>query len=454
MPDMLTRALDVDDLRARLAGEVVTPADPEWDVARQAWNLAVDQRPALVAMPETDEDVVEIVRYAVAAGLRVAPQGTGHNAHPLGDLSDTVLVKMCRMTGVDVDVERRVGRARAGAVWGDVTEATTGTGLVALHGSSPDVGVIGYSLGGGIGWLARRYGAQTNRVLAIELVTADGEPVRADRRNHPELFWALRGGGGNFGVVTAIEFELFPLEEIYAGWLFFGVERAAEVLDAWREWTHTVPEQVTSIGRILQLPPIPDIPEPLRGRAFVVVEAAMMLDEASGARLLEPLRALGPEMDTFATVPAEALGTLHMDPDHPVPGQGDHLMLSDITAETVAAMAEATVGSALLSVELRHLGGALGRGGDDHGALQAFDGDYAMFAVGMTMTPEMGLAVRAGLDGVVAALQPWDSGREYLNFVEKPQDPRRMFAGETHERLVAVKDAYDPDRVIRANHEL
>jgi FAD/FMN-containing dehydrogenase len=454
MTDMLSRALDVDELRARLTGDVVLPGEPEWDVARQAWNLAIDQRPAAVTMPETDADVVEIVRYAVAHGLRVAPQGTGHNAHPLGDLADTILVKTCRMTGVEIDASARVARVRAGALWGDVVEATAPHGLVALHGSSPDVGVVGYSLGGGIGWLARRYGTAADRVLAIEIVTADGQHIRADRRHHGELFWALRGGGGNFGVVTAIEFELIPLTEVYAGWLFFPIERAAEVLDAWREWAATVPEQVTSVGRILQLPPIPDIPEPLRGRAFAVVEAAMLLDEQAGARLLEPLRALGPEMDTFATVPAQALSTLHMDPDHPVPGMGDHLMLRGITQETIEAWAQAATGSALLSVELRHLGGALGRTSADGGAVSFAGSDFAMFAVGMTMDADMAAAVRASLDGVMTALSPWDSGREYLNFVEKRQDMRRIFAAETYERLVAVKDAYDPGRTVRANHEV
>jgi FAD/FMN-containing dehydrogenase len=153
-------------------------------------------------------------------------------------------------------------------IWIEVVEAAAEHGLAALAGSSPDVGVVGYTLGGGLSWLVRKYGLAANKVTAVELVTADGRLVRADRDNEPDLFWALRGGGGSFGVVTALEFRLYPLTEVYAGVMFWPVERAAEVLNAWREWTATVPDEMTSVGRILQLPPLPDVPEPLRGRSF------------------------------------------------------------------------------------------------------------------------------------------------------------------------------------------
>src|SRR5687767_10118689 len=196
---------DVSALRARMTGHAVTPADPEWDVARQAWNLAVDQRPAIVALPESADDVVAVVRYARAHGLRIAAQGTGHNAGPLGPLDGTVLVKTSRMRGVTVDPDARTVRVDAGVLWQEATNAAAEHGLAALAGSSPDVGVVGYSLGGGISWLARKHGIGANQVTAIELVTADGRFVRADAENEPDLFWALRGGGGAFGVVTAIE---------------------------------------------------------------------------------------------------------------------------------------------------------------------------------------------------------------------------------------------------------
>jgi FAD/FMN-containing dehydrogenase len=448
--------VSVDELRERLQGEYVTPEDTNWDEARLAWNLAVDQRPAAVALPETADDIAEVVRFARANGLRVAGQSTGHNATPLANgLGHTVLVKTHRMRDVSVDPVARVARAGAGALWMDVTGAAVEHGLAALAGSSPDVGVAGYSLGGGISWLARRYGLAANSVVAIELVTADGELVRADADENADLFWALRGGGGSFGVVTAIEMKLYPVTELYAGWLIFPMERADEVLNAWREWVDTVPDEVTSIGRLLQVPPIPDIPEPLRGRRLVVVEAAMLMDETDAARLLQPLRDLGPEMDTFATMPAGQLQTLHMDPEHPVPGIGDHMLMRDLTPgaiENVVEAAGAESTSPLLSVEFRHLGGALGRPEPGNGATAAIEAGFAMFAVGLTMDAVMAAAVSAYLPVVKEALAYWDSGREYLNFAEHTTDVRRLWTIEAYHRLRQVKAEYDPADLFRSNH--
>jgi FAD binding domain-containing protein/berberine-like enzyme len=448
--------VSVDELRERLQGEYVTPEDANWDEARLAWNLAVDQRPAAVAIPEDADDIAEVVRFARANGLRVAGQATGHNAHPLADgLAHTVLVKTHRMRDVEVDPVARVARAAAGALWMDVTGAATPHGLAALAGSSPDVGVAGYSLGGGISWLARRYGLATNSVVAIELVDHEGELIRADADENPELFWALRGGGGSFGIVTAIEMTLYPIEELYAGWLIFPMERAEQVLKAWREWVDTVPDEVTSIGRLLQVPPLPEIPEPLRGRRLVVIEAAMLMGEREASETLAPLRALEPEMDTFATIPAAELQHLHMDPPQPVPGLGDHLLMSDLTDEAIDKVVEvagAESSSPLLSIEFRHLGGALGRPEPGNGATAAIDAGFVMFEVGMTMDPVMTAAVSAYLPVVKDAVAPWDSGREYLNFAEQHTDVRRMWPIEVYDRLRQVKSEYDPGDMFLSNH--
>src|SRR3954454_8529169 len=197
-------------IRDLCGGAVAVPGDDGYDAARQAFNLAVDQRPAPVAYPADADEVASVLRYARRAGLRVAGQTTGHNAGPLGDLSRTVLVKTSGMGGVAIDANRRIARVGSGVVWEDVVDAAAPHGLYALHGSSPTVGVAGYSLGGGMGWLARSHGLQTNSLTAIELVTPDGRLVRTDAEHDPELFWALRGGGGNFGIVTALEFRLYP----------------------------------------------------------------------------------------------------------------------------------------------------------------------------------------------------------------------------------------------------
>ena len=219
--------------------------------------------------------------------------------------------------------------------------------------------MVGYTLGGGLGWLGRRYGLAANSVTAIELVTPDGLFVRATEDVEPELFWALRGGGGSFGVVTALEFRLYPLREAYAGTLFWPIEQAPEILAAWRDWVDELPDETSSV-RLLQLPPIPDIPEPLRGRSFVVVEVAHAGDEAQGAELVRAPRAragTGHDRDDPGHgAPEGAHG-----PGAPVPGAGDGMLLSDVTPETIAALVATVDGSPLLSAEIRHLGGELGR---------------------------------------------------------------------------------------------
>ena len=221
--------VDVDALRVSVSGEVVGPDDAHWDRARQAWNLAVDQRPLAVVFPITDADVVAVVNAAREAGVRVAAQGTGHGAAAMGSLEDTILVSTARMRGVRIDAAKRSARVRAGALWLDVTAPASEYGLAPLACSSPDVGVVGYTLGGGLSWLGRKHGLASDSVTAIEIVLADGRHVRCDENVHAELFWALRGGGGSFGIVTAMEFRLHPASELYGGAMFWPINGAASL---------------------------------------------------------------------------------------------------------------------------------------------------------------------------------------------------------------------------------
>lgn len=434
---------------------IVLPHDPSWNQARLAWNLAADQQPAAVALPETAKEVVAVVRWARERGLRIAPQGTGHSALPLGSLAHTVLLKTERMRGIQIDIRRQRARVQAGVLSAEVTDAAAEHGLAALAGSSADVGVVGYSLGGGISWLARKHGLAATNVTAVELVNAEGDLIRADAESRRDLFWALRGGGGSFGVVTSLEFNLFPLSEVYGGVLFFPLERGAEVLRAWRRWVDEVPDEVTSVGRFMQFPPIPATPEPLRGGSFALVEATSLLGQDATDELLRPLRELGPTMDTFRTMPVRELMHLHMDPEHPVAGFGDGMLLAEFDDQAIDALvrvAGAGSGSPLLSVEVRHLGGALARKSPGAGALATIDGRFAMSAVGKAMPTELGTAVKAHVEIVQAVLGPWDSGRVYLNFAQKRQKGERLFGDATYRRLQAVKAAVDPDDVFRSNH--
>jgi FAD/FMN-containing dehydrogenase len=440
---------------ARTPNSVLFPWDEGWDDARLAWNLAVDQQPEAVAVPRTAEEVAAVVRWAAAEGYRVTAQGTGHNAAALGDLAGTVLVKLHELRGVTVDPERRVARAAAGAIWIDLVQAAAEHGLAGLAGSSPDVGIVGYTLGGGLSFLGRKHGLMTNHVTAIEVVTADGELRRVDSENDPDLFWALRGGGGSFGVVTAVEIGLLPIESVYAGHLWFPVDRAAEILRAWRDWTETVPEEVTSVGRILQFPPIPEIPEPMRGNSFAVVQAVYCGDDpAEMDALLAPLRALGPAMDTFREMTMPELSHLHMDPEHPVPGTGDGGTLDRVTDETIDVIVEQVVGKPILSTEIRHYGGAVARSRPGHGAVSAFAAPYIMFAVGIAPNAEIKALVHATVQALMTALEPWQSAHTYLNFAESRRDAKTLWPETVHARLRRIKRQVDPGDVIRSNHPL
>lgn len=449
-----TTATVWEDLGASLDGELVLPADPGWEEARTAWNLAVDQRPAAVVLAESAADVAETMRAARVAGLRVAPQGTGHGASALGDLSDTILLRTTRMRGVTIDVERQTARVEAGALWQEVTDAAAEHGLVALAGSSHDVGVFGYTLGGGISWLARKFGLSSNSVRAAEIVDADGVVRRVDHDNDPDLFWAIRGGGGSFAVVTELELQLFPVTEVYAGALFFPIDGAREVLAAWLELTDRAPEELVSVGRLMRFPDFPQVPEALRGNAFALVEVAYLGDEADGIELTRPLRELGPVIDTTAMIPARALSELHMDPPEPVPGVGDGYMLDRLSIEAIDALVDSAgheSGSTLLSVEVRQLGGALARRQEGDGAA-LLDKDFIVFAVGLAPTPEIAARTRGDVERVLYALAPWDSGRDYANFREARSTGERLFSDEAYARLREIKERVDPDDRIRSNH--
>ena len=436
----------------RLSGDVVLPADESWDAARQSWNLAVDQRPVAVVFPESVQDVVETVRFAGENGLRIAFNAGGHNAGPIDWSKDALLLKTERMRGLEIDVEGRRARAEAGVLANQVAHAAGEHGLAYLAGTSPDVGIVGYTLGGGFNWMIRKHGLAANSVLAVELVTADGRHVRADSEQESDLFWAVRGGGGNFGAVTAIELALHPIEQVYAGAFFWPIERAAEILNAWRAWVETVPVECESIGRLLQLPDLPFLPDHLRGRSFALVEIAFLGDESDGAALVQPFRDLAPELDNVTMMPARDLSLVNMDPDFPLPYAGDGILLADYSSATTDVLVESFVGSPLLHAEVRHLGGALCVGSADHGCLDTIDQPFLFFTFGIAGDAELKAAVDHHVDLLLAKLEPWDSGRRYLNFTESQADPRTIFPETSWQRLQQVKSTYDPNELFLANH--
>ena len=441
-----------------IEGRVATPGEPDWDDSRRAWNLAADLHPRAVAFVEDAEDVSRVVRFAAEHGLQVTGLNTGHGAVALGPLDDAILIKTERMRRIEVDEAARTARVEAGVLASELGAAAQTYGLSSLHSATADVGVTGYTLGGGWSWIGRRYGFASNHVSAIELVTAEGERRRADSEHDPDLFWALRGGGGSFGIVTALHVELLPVAEAYAGLLVFPAEVGAEGVRGYRDWAATTPEEVTSIVRFLRPPDRPDVPEPLRDRPLLTIGAATIGDRQTGERAIAPLREIAePIVDTFDQIPSEKLIGFHMDPAQPAPGLGHHTLIRELPDEAIDAYVGAAgpeSGSPLLTAMIRHAGGALGRAPEGAGALAKLDAGFSLLAFGVPISPEAAEAINAHHDLLHDALQPWAASGAYFNQSERPASLGEILPPEVTRRLAEVKHHWDPDGTIRANHEV
>jgi FAD/FMN-containing dehydrogenase len=444
-------------LRGLCGGSVQLPGDAAYDMARSPWNLQMSDHPAAVAYPAFPDEVAEVLRAAAAAGLRVAAQGTGHGAPPLGGrLGDAVLLRTSAMTELAVDVARRTVRAGAGVLWGDLADAAGRHGLAARHPSSPDVGVVGYSLGGGIGWYARELGLQCNAVTAVELVRADGSWVRATADRDAELFWALRGGAAPLGVVTALEFDLFPLETVVAGSLAWDWTAVERVLPAWVAWCADAPEAATTAFRLLDVPAMEPIPAELHGRQIAMIDGAVLGDDAFAAEVLAPLRALRPEFDTVARVPAASLVRLHLDPEGPTPAYASSTLVSGLPDAAISAILEAVgpgSGTRLAAAELRQLGGAVSRPDPDGGALSFLDGRFLALGLGLGGGDEAEWERQRDDAGrFLSAVDPWATGRQYLPMLDDRTDTRKVFPPGVHARLAAIRRAADPGNLFLPPH--
>jgi hypothetical protein len=439
-----------------IRGRVATSIDADWDEARQAWNLAADQQPPAVAFVESADDAAKTIKFAAENDLKVAAQGTGHGAMAIGSLGDAILIKTERMRGIEVG--DHTARIEAGVLAEEIGGAAHEKGESFLPGTSPNVGVTGYALGGGLSWLGRKYGWACNHVTAIELVTADGEARTVDASSDPDLFWALRGGGGGYAIVTALHVDLFPVAEAYAGGLLFPPEVTEDGLRRYRDWTAEAPEAVGSMVRMLNLPPIPDIPEGIRGKKWLAITACCLGSREEGEKVIAPLREIGEAaMDSFDQIPATALTRIAMDPEPPVPGLGHHATLSELPDAAIDAFVGAAgpeTDSPLLLAELRHLGGALRRPAENAGALDKLDAEFVMLGIGMLMDPALRDPIAGQLDKLHDALKPWAAAGGYYNYAERPCDVEAILPEETCERLSHVKRSWDPDNRIVANHSV
>ncbi|NEK60037.1 FAD-binding oxidoreductase [Geodermatophilus sabuli] len=452
-----TRPLSTADLATELAartrGEVVPGADGSALPAVTPFNLATEHRPELVLLAADAEDVAAVVGLAAAAGRRIAVQATGHGAPAAGP--DTVLVSTRALDGVVVDPTARIATVGAGATWQQVLDAAAPHGLAALAGSAPGVSAVGYTVGGGLGPVARTFGLAADHVRGFQVVTADGELVDVDAAHDPDRFWALRGGGAAFGVVTRMTIDLFPVATLYAGGLWFSADVARTVLHRWREWAAGLPEAVsTSVAR-LELPPAPALPPPLRGRSVVHVRIAHVGDPAEGARLAEPMRTVAtPLLEDLGEMPYAALGAVHADPVDPMPVAERGLLLRDLPVDAVEAFADATAPgrSPIMMAELRLMGGAIGRPAAVPNAAGGRSAALSLHVVGV-LAPPIAAVVPAAIDDVLERMAPWSTGGSLLAFAGSggPVADARIraaFGPEAWERLVALREATDPDAVL------
>ncbi|WP_406209131.1 FAD-binding protein [Streptomyces decoyicus] len=487
------------ELVRQTRGPVLVPGDAGYDAERSGFQRAYRHRPDVIVGAECAGDVVAAVRFARAQGLPVAVQATGHGLSAATD--GGLLISTRRMAGVRVDVAARTARAEAGVVWGQVVEAAAPYGLAPLNGSSPDVGVISYTLGGGVGVLARTYGFAADQVRSVDLVTADARQLHVTADSDPELFRALLGGGHGLGVVTAMEFGLVPVARLYGGQLVFGGERIDEALAAYLRWTGTVPDELTSSLALIAYPDLPQLPEPLRGRYLAQIRIAYTGSAEEGERLVAPLRAVGPRVsDELREMPYADSHTIHRDPSDPHAYDGDNALLSGLDAAALLRVAALTGPDAptMCVLQLNHLGGAMAKRGGPEGAAGSVGHRDARFALrllsplpgaeagedlGAETGDDLGARMGDGLDTdgpgsgeasaegpdaaalatvralhaeALAAVAPWRIGRS-VNFLfgshgERPdaaEVARSVHDADEHRRLAGLKAHHDPENVFR-----
>ncbi len=472
-PTVIFSATELQALRAHVNGRVFVPGDEGYDTARQTWNATTfDQRPAIVVMPSISADVVSAVGFAREHHLSIAAQGGGHgHPHPA---DDAMLVNFASMASVHVRPTAAVSdssgqsgaagaaRAEAGAKWHDVIAAAHPHGLAPLNGFSGTVGVSGYMLGGGIGWLVRQYGAAAGSLRSAEVVTADGRLLQADDRNHADLFWGLRGGGGNFGIVTSVEFALYPVKEVFGGFVAYPLAQGKQALTAYAQWTKTVPDTLTSAVRLVHYPPAPAIPEPLRGASAIVIMTCHTGSTAEGEALVRPLRSIGtPLIDTIRPMPYGQIATIASDPPEAPPlftfanGGGLRDMSSDVVDVLLRIGGDRAAG--IFMVEARHAGGALLRQPEDAMPF-SFRSPWSITALAAAPTPHALEGGKRSVAGLLEALKPALTGEVLINSLDAgstgPSLTRAAYSKENYRKLVALKDKYDPANVFRFNHNI
>lgn len=448
------------ELRAARPGEVIDASDGRYEQARRVWNGMIDRRPLAVVRCASNDQVAATIRVAREVGLPLAVRGGGHSAPGFGSCDGGIVLDLEAMRQVRVDAAAGRATAGGGCTWGDYDTRTQESGLASTGGLVSTTGVAGLTLGGGIGWLTRAHGLACDNLLAVELVTAAGEVVRAAADANPDLFWAVRGGGGNFGVVTSFEFELHPVGDLTAAFLIWPYAEATSVAACYRDWVPSLPDELTTMLVFLTGPDMDEIPDALRGEQAIAVLGCHTGSEAQVDHDLEPLRSLSGAVDL-----SERLGYLDIqqmfDADYP-PGRRYYFTdaffdeLSDGLLEAlVSAYSERP--SAGCEIDIHHMGGAAGRVDPTATAFASRDAPFAMNAYAGWDEPKDDEAHRDWARGVRAACQPFAASEGYVNFageVRSADDVRTIYGEARYERLSDIKRRWDPDNLFRLNQNV
>ncbi|NUP21624.1 MAG: FAD-binding oxidoreductase [Streptomyces sp.] len=445
---------------SEIDGPVLRPGDDGYAAEVTGFNLSALHTPEVVVGATGADDIVRALRWASATDTPVAVQATGHGANfpiPYG-----LLITTTRMTEVRIDPDRRVATVGAGAKWRHVLDAAAPHGLAALCGTSTDAGVVGYTLGGGLPVLGRTYGYAADLVRSLQVATPDGTLRECDPDHEPELFWALRGGKGNVGVVTSLTFDLLPLSRLLGGAIYCPGEHAEALLTTWADWTRQVPEEMCSAFTLLRLPPLPQIPEPLRGGFWARVAIAYTGDPAAGESLLPPIRSAAPVLiDTVEEMPYAAMDRIFMEPQDPLPARESCALLRDLPPDAIRAFLSQAGPAApdfpLLIAEIRHMGGALARPARMEDAICARDANYLLESIGVPTTPQEAKAIERATASLYKAMSPHGTGRTMINIHGTPGTPTdraRAWTPEVHTRLSQDKSTYDPTNLLRFGHTI
>jgi hypothetical protein len=450
-----------DDIRAlsmAVSGIVAVPDSPGFAEETFAFNAATVHRPDVVLGAADAQDVAAGVKWAAERSLPVSVQSTGHGAESAVD--GGLLITTRRLQDVHIDPVERTARVGAGVKWRRVLEASVPHGLIGLHGSSTDVGVVGYTVGGGLPVLGRAHGFAADHVRSMEVVTADGALRRIDAEAEAELFSLMRGGKGNLGIVTALEFSLFPLGDFYGGGIMYPGADAAAILTAFREWLPTLPDDASPSISLLRLPDMEFVPPPLRGHFVVHLRFAFLGNRDDGDALLAPMRAVStPLMDTAGPMSYLDVDQIHMDPADPLPFTDAGALLKDFGEDAVAELLRLTgdgTDCPLLLIEVRPLGGALSRGGTVADAVSGRDAAFLLFLLGFRLPP-VASAVTESIRAILAAMAPYSTGYTLVNFHGEPGDEAdraRAWSPAVYQRMRAAKSSYDPGNLLRFGHAI